>query len=1050
METDPGPGGGAGDAGGGGPGESLAGRTLGNFKVERVLAEGGMGTVYLARHVTLGTPAVVKALTAETARDPEAKARFFLEARLASGIRHPNVVRIFDFGETGDGLLYAVMELVEGEELGKVLAREGRLDPRRVARLLRQVASALEAAHGSPAGPVIHRDLKPSNVIVTRRGTEEQASVLDFGLAKATAGGEERGARGEEQGEGLGKGKGLGEGEGRGERDEGHDADAGGRHEAQGTDTGGGGATGTGTGTGRGTGSGVPRLPDRKALEALGLLPGKSTDPTTVVGTPEYMAPEQVLRGRVDARTDVYALGVLAYECLAGRLPFRADTLVDLLVKQAKEPPPPFAVELGVPAALETIVRRCLEKKPEARYESAAALVAALDRFGHEADRAASGRLARPARGLRTPFAAAVALFVVASLAGVVALVRGGGAAPPSPLVIDLLALKVDGRDALLADPIYVRDEQVRLEGEVPGLLALRGLAPRLSMRLGGRPVEVRTEGTHFVATLRGLPDEAAAGASGVALEATVAWRDDRGEVRETRLLARRLVPDRTPPGLDVAVAVGAPGGLEGRRLAAREARLALVARASDAGSGARAIAAEAEPPLAASVEGDIVTVDLERLEPGKIGHLVIRSADEAGNLGTRVFEVTLDREPPPLEIASGPAASVLGMREGEPHLAVVSVATLATGPLPEVTLEAPDGVRKAEYWAGAEGVSAYRIALLVEGEHTIVARVRDLAGNVAERRRSFAYAVPLRIESARVLGATLAAGAYHARGESAEIEVRANRRLVGGADDDPFVLRAKVPLPSEGRRELSLVVKPLRGDPVTVLLPIVVDRTPPRIALLAPRPFADPLGPAALGDGRSLAVVALVRDRSPVEVAVAGARAVRRAGPLVFARVPCPPDAAALALSIVARDAAGNETPLARRARIDLDPPAVLAVPKLPQHRVHDAISVRVTASEPAVRFLVDGDTRGVKALGPTEAVFDAVMYLDTPLEVLVTVVDAAGNETTVAVPLGREDACAASSPPGAPYTQPQKLLLLGGRGRHCPYCGKRAIGGTAGASPR
>ncbi|GIW72925.1 MAG: hypothetical protein KatS3mg102_2467 [Planctomycetota bacterium] len=144
-----------------------------------------MGAVLLASHVSLGTPAVIKVILPEAAaQDERARQRFFNEARLSSAIRHENVVRIYDFGELPDGTLYTIMELVPGEDLEELLKREGRMEPLRAARILRQVAAALEAAHSHPGGAIVHRDLKPSNIRIAERDRGEHVTVLDFGISR--------------------------------------------------------------------------------------------------------------------------------------------------------------------------------------------------------------------------------------------------------------------------------------------------------------------------------------------------------------------------------------------------------------------------------------------------------------------------------------------------------------------------------------------------------------------------------------------------------------------------------------------------------------------------------------------------------------------------------------------------------------------------------------------------------------------------------------------------------------------------------------------------
>ncbi|MEB2324789.1 MAG: serine/threonine-protein kinase, partial [Sorangiineae bacterium] len=163
--------------------DPLLGQTLdGRYQVEAALGEGGMGVVYRARHVRLGRAFAVKVLKRELALDKELSARFIQEARAAAAVTHANVVQITDFGELPSGQPYFVMELLEGRSLSALIRRGGPIPAARAVRIVRQVADALDAAHG--AG-IVHRDLKPDNIHVGAAiGDRDTVKVLDFGLAK--------------------------------------------------------------------------------------------------------------------------------------------------------------------------------------------------------------------------------------------------------------------------------------------------------------------------------------------------------------------------------------------------------------------------------------------------------------------------------------------------------------------------------------------------------------------------------------------------------------------------------------------------------------------------------------------------------------------------------------------------------------------------------------------------------------------------------------------------------------------------------------------------
>jgi hypothetical protein len=218
-----------------------AGTAIGhNVRLVRLLAEGGMGSVWVADHLGLRTQVAVKFIAADAAADGAMMARFSREASAAAQIKSPHVVQIFDHG-TADGIPYIVMELLEGESLGTRLNRLGRLDTRETSAIVIQVCRALSKAHTLG---VVHRDIKPDNVFLTDSDGELFVKVLDFGIAKSTA-------------------------------------DA-----------------------------------------ALGM-----TATGAAVGTPHYMSPEQIVSAKnVSAATDLWAVGVMAYRCLTGVLPFDADT----------------------------------------------------------------------------------------------------------------------------------------------------------------------------------------------------------------------------------------------------------------------------------------------------------------------------------------------------------------------------------------------------------------------------------------------------------------------------------------------------------------------------------------------------------------------------------------------------------------------------------------------------------------------------------------------------------------------------------------------------
>lgn len=161
-------------------GDPLLGRLFdGRYRLLRKIGTGGMGSVHLARHVLLGVDVAVKSLRADRSSDPIQRGRFLREARIMNRIRHPNIVEVSDFGELEDGLLYLVMEYVEGTTLHARL-REGPLEVGSALEVAEQVADALIAAH---AHGVIHRDLKPENVLLAGGPDDVRVKLLDFGIA---------------------------------------------------------------------------------------------------------------------------------------------------------------------------------------------------------------------------------------------------------------------------------------------------------------------------------------------------------------------------------------------------------------------------------------------------------------------------------------------------------------------------------------------------------------------------------------------------------------------------------------------------------------------------------------------------------------------------------------------------------------------------------------------------------------------------------------------------------------------------------------------------
>ena len=278
------------------------------YRIVDLLAMGGVGAVYLAEHVHMQKHVAIKVLHPDSAGLPDLVARFEREAVVGAHIQHPNVAAATDFGELEDGSFFLVLEYVRGTTLREVISR-GPLTPGRAARIGRQIAAGLGAAH---AMGIIHRDLKPRNVMLIE-GERDVVKIIDFGIARV----------------------------------------------------------------------------DVKQVSALAASRGAHLDEEritisgAVFGTVAYLAPEASLgMDAVDARADLYALGLVLYEMLAGKHPFDTSDPVALFKHHARTPPPPIAERapgVFVPPPLEAVVLRLLEKEPHQRYENAEATAAALE-----------------------------------------------------------------------------------------------------------------------------------------------------------------------------------------------------------------------------------------------------------------------------------------------------------------------------------------------------------------------------------------------------------------------------------------------------------------------------------------------------------------------------------------------------------------------------------------------------------------------------------------------------------------------------------------------
>lgn len=319
--------------------DPLLGRTLdGKYRIEGLIGRGGMGAVYRATHVGTGRVVAVKVILPQLVQDPDALERFRREARAAGGLRHPNIVDVTDFGTARVGetdVAYLVMEHLQGKTIRDTLKEQGRLPLDVVVDIVEQIALALDEAHRSG---IVHRDLKPDNVwLVPDPRGGHAVRVLDFGLAKLLEPPAPEAASNAP----------------------------------------------TAFAPAR---TPVPAGDDEETIAPGG---GRSRGSSTLtiagatLGTPAYMSPEQCRGGEIDFRSDLYSLGILAWEAIAGRRPFDGS-LGELVRKHLEETPMRLDEVLsGIPVVVAGVVARALSKDPVDRHPSARAMAGSL-RVGAE------------------------------------------------------------------------------------------------------------------------------------------------------------------------------------------------------------------------------------------------------------------------------------------------------------------------------------------------------------------------------------------------------------------------------------------------------------------------------------------------------------------------------------------------------------------------------------------------------------------------------------------------------------------------------------------
>jgi DNA-binding SARP family transcriptional activator/ABC-type oligopeptide transport system substrate-binding subunit len=347
-------------------GDLAAGAEFGGYRIESVLARGGMSVVYLAEHRGLGRKVALKLLASRLAEDARFRERFVRESQIAASLDHPNVIPIYEAGELR-GQLFIAMRYVAGTDLRALLRERGRLEEVRVLSIMRQVAGALDAAHS--AG-LVHRDVKPGNVLMAQapgsKG-DEHVYLADFGLTKRTS--------------------------------------------------------------------------SESGISEMGHF----------VGTLDYAAPEQFQGKPLDARTDLYSLGCVLYECLVGHPPFRAETDAMVMYAHLMQAPPAVTAERpDLLDGIDEVVATAMAKKPEDRYASCGELAnAAAAGLGLAPERLfANGRpeprrlkrVRRPWRRRRVAIGVIASLVIAALVATLVRIIGGeaaGASFEPGIAIVD-------------------------------------------------------------------------------------------------------------------------------------------------------------------------------------------------------------------------------------------------------------------------------------------------------------------------------------------------------------------------------------------------------------------------------------------------------------------------------------------------------------------------------------------------------------------------------------------------------------------------------------
>ena len=569
------------------PADPRLGTRLAGYWIQSLLGRGGMGVVYLAEQLGPRRPVALKLLSAPVATSEAFRERFLRESELAAAIDHPNVLPVYDAGET-DGVLWIAMRYVDGIDLAGLLATDGPLEPARALAICGQVAGALDAAH---ARGLVHRDVKPANILLAvEEGAVTQAWLADFGLTRRVGG--------------------------------------------------------------------------ARRLTVSG----------QVLGTIDYVAPEQVEGGAVDGRADQYSLGCVLFECLTGEVPFQRDGELAVLWAHVNDPPPRIGEHRpDLPAALDDAIGRALAKAPGDRHPSCGALVTAAQAAlagtappaTRRRPRRSAGRRPGPPGRRRLPLPAVVAgVLAAVVLAAAVLLARGDP--PPRPAAV---AAPAAANTAVRIDPASYQTVAVAV-GTDPSAVTVGGGLVWVASRRDGTVTVVDPATNQVQDTLQASgAGPVGQGGPGLAHASGNLWVANTNQRQVARVA---LDTDAIPVDVD-ASPVALAASPDGVWVAGRTEGGGLLARIDALTNQVEDTVRLPHPPTGLAVSRDGRTA------------WVASAADEAlRRVDTRAGKVEPVELPlPPDQVASGADAVWVTSRQGDAVMRVDPAGDMVGEPIP-------------------------------------------------------------------------------------------------------------------------------------------------------------------------------------------------------------------------------------------------------------------------------------------------------------------------------------------------------------------------------